>query len=465
MLVTFVGPLVTQDRNAHSYLADLDAEQQLYERSGKLISYLHDWRYFHTEPTLQGALERLYADLYERGIVEWKDVELIQLWLSALDSVGYDFPSFDSVQSADDLTQCNLHEGRAQSAATIPRTPSTNSDANEKRLKIDNVVLVGQFNYNTQADVVSHWIKRWSEVFKHIDVRGPFNSTNMEALRRSGVNAFWADDDKGFYSPMTTMAESLQLYANNTTIRGVIMAHDDLLFNITHLVELGFPSESIITTSGADFPSTPRFTVYGNSTLRLFENATLWSTSQYPVVLDNWMWWKRTLSRAVAACHESDSEKYMDESGGIALFRNGLSDFLYVPTSISNEFVPHAEWMARNLIFLEIGTPTIVGRLKNQFNVNVRSANVCTRYGRTKYRVTSWLPSCLNQWTDSNFGMYHPVKMGRTGLDKWDVVFDAIVLGRPNQFLSDVQCPSRQARAAAATDTSSEKAQIDCIMY
>ncbi len=100
ILVTFVGPhvIISQDRNnnAHtSYLADLKAEQQLYERSGSLVSYLlHEWEYDQPNPTLEGAWERLYVDLYELGFVELQDVKLAQLWISSLQSVGYEFPSF-----------------------------------------------------------------------------------------------------------------------------------------------------------------------------------------------------------------------------------------------------------------------------------------------------------------------------------------------------------------------------------
>ena len=104
MLSVFMGPIVTQDRNAHNYLADFQSEEPLYERAGVLVEYLLNWKYKSIDgsgsppanPTFEGAMEKLYVDLYEHGILEWKDVELVQLWIQSLQSVGYEFPAIST---------------------------------------------------------------------------------------------------------------------------------------------------------------------------------------------------------------------------------------------------------------------------------------------------------------------------------------------------------------------------------
>jgi hypothetical protein len=96
MLATFVGPLVRQDRNVHNYLADLQSEVPLYERAGALVDYLLAWKYDAVGGTFEGAMERLYVDLYEYEIIEWEDVVMVQLWLKALQSIGYVFPNLYS---------------------------------------------------------------------------------------------------------------------------------------------------------------------------------------------------------------------------------------------------------------------------------------------------------------------------------------------------------------------------------
>lgn len=53
------------------------------------MKYLRDW--VPTSKSIPDMLEELYIDMYERGIIEKKDIEFIQLWIIDLYSVGYVF--------------------------------------------------------------------------------------------------------------------------------------------------------------------------------------------------------------------------------------------------------------------------------------------------------------------------------------------------------------------------------------
>ena len=53
------------------------------------MKYLRDW--VPTSKSIPDMLEELYIDMYERGIIEKKDIEFIQLWIIDLYSVGYAF--------------------------------------------------------------------------------------------------------------------------------------------------------------------------------------------------------------------------------------------------------------------------------------------------------------------------------------------------------------------------------------
>jgi len=88
--VVFTPPRVTQNRNAHSYLADMDAESDLYFKAGKLVEFLSLWG--DDSDTVQCSMERLWAALYERTYIELDDVLMAQRWLGALEAVGYIFP-------------------------------------------------------------------------------------------------------------------------------------------------------------------------------------------------------------------------------------------------------------------------------------------------------------------------------------------------------------------------------------
>ena len=97
-------PSITQDRNEHNILADMQAEEHLYYRTGVLVKFLDQWTMKSDGPntSIPEMMEQLWVDLYERGYVEQNDVELAQLWLQALDEVAYIFPMPTRLQSPDD---------------------------------------------------------------------------------------------------------------------------------------------------------------------------------------------------------------------------------------------------------------------------------------------------------------------------------------------------------------------------
>ena len=82
--------LAPQVRNVHSYLADLNAEVPLYERSGALIALL--LRTTLRAAHLPGQAEELVIAMYEHGILEIEDVRLTQAFLADLIAAGYEFP-------------------------------------------------------------------------------------------------------------------------------------------------------------------------------------------------------------------------------------------------------------------------------------------------------------------------------------------------------------------------------------
>ncbi|XP_052223025.1 uncharacterized protein LOC127838925 [Dreissena polymorpha] len=88
-------PIVDQDRNDHSLLADLESEIALYTQTNALVAFLDEWR---TNKTISGdnelrsledLLEELYIETYERGFIEIDDVLHIQNWILAFGSVRF----------------------------------------------------------------------------------------------------------------------------------------------------------------------------------------------------------------------------------------------------------------------------------------------------------------------------------------------------------------------------------------
>jgi len=431
ILATFMGPVVVQVRNAHDYLADMDAEIPLYERAGPLIAYLRDWDYEDAGNNFEGAMERLYADLYEREIIEWNDIQLIQLWLSTLDAVGYKFPSIDK--------------------ADVQHFGGVCTDVKDRQIKMpkpryDNVVLVGQFNYNTDVHYVMHWVKRWSEIFEHVQVRGPFNATNISILRQNGVNVFWGDGDAGYYSPMKNLAQTLKMYADDKRIRGVLLSHDDLIFNVTHLESLGFPSSTdILSQAYPNVVESPYLEFTNSYKYRRFGKSEFHNVSDFNfgkgegVRLVPWRWWKYCLPGfANATSVDPRASKFAGKDGTVAMYANSVGDFAYIPTSLAKPFAEMADWLVDNHVFLECGMPTLVGHLKERHNATPKFVHYCTSFSRNRRDYTMWLPGCIRGDKQGNFyfpqrlkpvppfGLYHPVKLSDHGTRVWDTHFDLI---------------------------------------
>jgi STELLO glycosyltransferases len=90
LTVAFTPPIVVQYRNAHDYLADLDAEHDLYFKTEALLHFLQNWS--SLESTLAARIEELWVALYERDYCGYNDVLQIQRWLLTLEALGYKFP-------------------------------------------------------------------------------------------------------------------------------------------------------------------------------------------------------------------------------------------------------------------------------------------------------------------------------------------------------------------------------------
>jgi len=90
LALIYAPPLVTHTRTPHNYIADMQAENDLYMKTGKLLEFLSGWS--AAEKDLPSRLEKLYIDLYERSYIGLQDVEAMQEWIFALLDIGYEFP-------------------------------------------------------------------------------------------------------------------------------------------------------------------------------------------------------------------------------------------------------------------------------------------------------------------------------------------------------------------------------------
>jgi hypothetical protein len=89
--LVMLPPNILQERNEHNYLADMQAELDLYFKGGKLLEFMSDWK--NNATSVPARMEDLWIALHERSYIELDDVNVLQLWLAALVEIEYVFPS------------------------------------------------------------------------------------------------------------------------------------------------------------------------------------------------------------------------------------------------------------------------------------------------------------------------------------------------------------------------------------
>jgi hypothetical protein len=232
---------------------------------------------------------------------------------------------------------------------------------------------------------------------------------------------------------MKNLADSLRLYANVSSVCGVLIAHDDLFLNISYLTGNGFPSDhSVFAQFPGKVTSKPSFTLYPNKTIKVRKQGAFFPIENYnttTIIFKSWLaWWSVIIpkaARAVTSAH--NRELYLNSDGGLDFFGHHQADFLYLPTTLTEPFAADAEWMVENEIMLEVAVPMILSRLQKKFNANVKAAPVCTEwdYGK-RWRPKVWVPKCFKA---KPYGTVHPVKLSEK-ISLWDSYFDSIVIGK-----------------------------------
>ena len=89
LVLLYSPPIVIHNRSEHNYLADLQAEDDLYHKTAALLQFLKEWT--DEEKFLPARIEKLAISLYEHDYIGLPDIRAMQLWLISLKDVGYEF--------------------------------------------------------------------------------------------------------------------------------------------------------------------------------------------------------------------------------------------------------------------------------------------------------------------------------------------------------------------------------------
>jgi len=384
--VVFLPPAIVQDRNEHEYLADMEAELDLYFKAGKLIEFLSKWD--HPGDSIPERMEALWIELYERGYIEVEDVKVMQLWLASLGEIGYVFPPIS-------------------------------------RRRLNNVVLMGQFNWRdipipgqtewalVPAEHIMFWHQKWRQYFDRIVVRGPIDGDLLKELQRHRIDAQYGGEDYGYHSPMGNLGATLDAVKDIDSVSGVLYIHDDMMLNITDLFQDFDFENQIGATRKFDW----------NSSSGIVDTDGTYFGERYD---SEYGWWGTCIEGFQRIHKDTDprAKVYKDEDGRIRVPHWQQSDALYVPKRLAKEF-GEAAWVAvGNTIFLECGFPKIVHMMVERFNATIKDGPLCTDL-HTEYRGTIQM---LMECPAPQIG-YHPFKISN-GLSIWNRVFEWAITGK-----------------------------------
>jgi hypothetical protein len=230
--------------------------------------------------------------------------------------------------------------------------------------------------------------------------------------------------------------------------------HDDLLVNMTNLVELGFPWESTVMSQLIEQDSwRPIIRIDRRNEVVHYhvprrKKVIIRNVSDAIYTFTDWRWWKEVLPGALELSKDKRAEPYLDGEM-FPFYGNAVGDFGYVPTKFASEFSFLADMMVEHRVFLEIGMPTLMGLMSRKVNANHKFAEYCTNFNNRSFPLV-WVPACIlaergdtpcgsayypkPELPTAPFSLYHPIKMS-VDIDIWDAAFNAVVLQIPQEFL------------------------------
>jgi hypothetical protein len=125
--VAFIPPNTVQLRNAHSYHADYKDEKRLYEDVQGFVRALHEWR------CVKATIFECYIDcvnnLIQRKFLKKIELNFVRLWIDALNSVRYKWPSLFKLRKKVNLESYSNH---TVLYSAVEQARSSNANENEE---------------------------------------------------------------------------------------------------------------------------------------------------------------------------------------------------------------------------------------------------------------------------------------------------------------------------------------------
>jgi len=364
-----VSPWVEQRRNAHSYIADLDAEHDLYFKTERLLEFLSAWSPSGKSRLLSDMFVELYIALYEREYVDAADVQLSRKWMDELRNNGYPFPN--------PVAPCHVQQPEVKTGSSLRNT-----------------TFVVRINHRHGALAANRYLEVWSDALQkygvsHVvfyggnlkveDINRPFGVLNIHICENE-------DDARGFFWYHLNCSNMLNLNMPTST-RGYMFAHDDAALDFRSLSESGDSNQSWFT-----FVQNPIVPYDIMNASRVQEDPWTWIKSEggAPAIL-------RALDDADFLAMYNTSLWTCTPNLELNVGR-GQSDVFFISSRQYSIFKEAASLFAKHKVFLEIAVPTIAACLLGEF----QTISLYTSWDNTRGQPPP---------TGAKANVFHPLKL------------------------------------------------------
>lgn len=388
--IAMMPPAVKQDRNAHDYLADMNAELDLYFKTGKLLEFLDSWNC--AEKTIPACMETVWIEMYQRGYVKADDVKMVQLWLEALLESGYQFPKIS-------------------------------------RRRYNNIVLLGHFKAETTRNVI-FWTQKWREIFRRVVAVGQFTPSALTELKTLGINANQTKTANGQASRLSSIVQAVEHF-RPSGVDAVTYILNDALVNVSALFgdsSLQHRSQMIVATNSTDSTAKDAYRIHLNGTFSKQDGYRTNNVRDLIKSLGKWKSHKACLNGFRAVFKDSRSAPFLENDGSFLVTPPALGlHLMVVPMDIADEFITAAKLMMEHKVVDECAISKLIhlaGRLSKEKSVQVKHVPVCTSSTRQRVSLET-INKCIAN-SEAKYATFQPYPINVHGMQNWSMAFDLV---------------------------------------
>ena len=237
-------------------------------------------------------------------------------------------------------------------------------------------------------------------------------------------------------------------------VDGVLLAHDDLFFNLTMMEEHGFPSKDTIFAQRL-LNSIPPIS-HSGPIIKFYPNCSYWMSGKAELsefdcndidshwskipFMPEWVHQRNCLKNFLTAVFANNGKAFESfgnpqDDRSISFYAMERSDFVYVPTKHTSFFAPRAQWLAKHQVFLECAMPTLLLHLNDERKAPIRQLPTANdEWTRKVYaaHAKSGNGTLLKTLVDypEPYGILHPMKLsGIKRRHEWGDILSYVATG------------------------------------